>query len=342
MNNRLREGLTVDMLPKIDLHRHLEGSIRPKTLWEIANRKGITLPAKSYEDLLPYVQYMPGDERTLKCFLQKFQTTRLILNDAETLSRVTYEALEDCKTSNSLYAEIRFNPTRMFMMGLSEESIRDGMWQGLLQAKRSLNMECALICGIARDLSMDMAERVTAFATAEAGKTIVGIDIFGDESYPSDPFMPLFQSAKAAGLHITVHAGEAGGSDNVKYAIEDLFAERIGHGVRIVEDDSVVAFARDRGIYFEMCPTSNVQTGAVQDLHLHPLHPLYQQGVKVGVHTDDPSISNTSLTEEYRISHEKLGFSIEELVDMTLISADHIFLDSYRRELRKTIQEQVF
>lgn len=342
MKNRLREGLTIDDLPKIDLHRHLEGAIRPATLWEVANRNGISLPANSFEELLPYVQYRSGDERTLKYFLQKFNTTRLILNDPDILSRVTYEALEDCKSSNSLYAEIRFNPTRMFMMGLSEEKVRDGMWQGILQARESLHMECALICGIARDLSMDMAERVTEFAIAEAGRTFVAMDLFGDESYSSDPFIPLLQRAKTAGLHITVHAGEAGGSENVKKAIEELSAERIGHGVRVMQDEAVVALAREQGTYFEMCPTSNIQTGAVEVLRLHPLRPLYQHGVKVGVHTDDPAVSNTTLNEEYRIAHEELDFSIEELVNMVLVGADHIFLDSYRTTLKKAIQKQVF
>lgn len=336
--NLRKLNIQIERIPKVDLHVHLEGAIRPETIWELARSTGIVLPSESFEEFIPHIQHMPEEMRSLKHFLKKFDTTRLILTNSDTLARITFELLQDCHRSNVRYAEIRFNPSRMFMQGMTEECIRDGLLQGVLQAKQSLGIRSSLICGIARELGTEMAERVTRFALSGVDSYLVGLDLFGDEAFPSDCYNEYFARAKAGGLHITVHAGEAGGAENIKKAIIDLGAERIGHGVRIIEDPSVMELAKKHGIYFEMCPTSNYQTGAVDDLSLHPLPYLYRQGLNVGIHTDDPRISNTTLNEEYRIGYEKLQFSLEELVDMVLTTTEHIFLDSYREILKEEIK----
>lgn len=323
-------------LPKINLHCHLEGSIRPSTFWEEARRLNCALPAQTLEDLLPYIQYREGDERTLVHFLSKFRLQRQIFTNSETISRIVYEALEDDRRSGSVYTELRFNPTVMFLQGMSEEEIADGVRDGIRRARTDFGIASSVICGIMRDRDLDIARRTARFALRYCGDFIVGMDLFSDETFPLAPFAPLFRQGMAAGLHLTIHAGEAqapaGGAENIKEAIQ-LGAERIGHGVRILESPDVLSLAKDRGVLLEMCPTSNVQTGAVDTLPLHPMAGLFRSGIPVCVNTDDPQISGTTLLNEYAIAHGVLGLSRQELRQMGLAAAERLFDPSARPQV---------
>lgn len=318
-------------MPKIDLHRHLEGSIRLQTYWEEATRQGLELPTTAMETMKPYLSYTDGEERSLVQFLTKFTWLRKILTNAETLARVTYESLEDVWRDGAVYAELRFNPAGMFQMGMQEDEIASGIREGLRLASRDFGIKATTICGIARDRGLEIAERTAALSIRYAGDIISGMDLFSNEAFPAAPFQPLFEKARAAGLHLTVHAGEAQGENlgakNVKEAIL-MGAERIGHGVRIMEDPSVVELAKEKQVLLEMCPTSNYQTGAVAELSNHPLPLLLKKGVHACVSTDDPAVSDTCLTTEYHVANTVLGISAKDLAATVLDSCDYLFDDS--------------
>lgn len=330
--------MTIEEIPKIELHRHLEGSIRPKTFFEEAKRQRLELPAQSLQEMIPYLCVTEGEERSLSHFLTKFTWLRQIITNPETLARITFESLEDAWKSGTIYAELRFNPTGMFQMGMSEEEIAAGIDEGMREARRRYGIMCTTISGIMRDRSRDVAERSMQFAKRYAGHIISGVDLFSNEAFPADPFRDLLMDAHQAGLHLTIHAGEAKGAENVKEAIE-IGAERIGHGVRLFEDPSVIQLAKSRNVLLEMCPTSNVQTGAVETMRKHPLPIAYRDGIPVCINTDDPGVSNTDLVQEYTIAQEQLGFSIEDLSLLNLSAADYIFDNGSISKVREIISK---
>ena len=329
---------TEDMF-KVELHRHLEGSIRTETYFEEARRQRIALPADTVDELRPYLEYQEGDERTLKYFLTKFGWLRRILTNADTIARITFESLEDAWKSNTVYAELRFNPTGMFICGADELEIARGLRDGIRKAKDELGIRSTVICGIMRDRGMELAERSAAFALRYAGDFVTGMDLFSDETFPADPFRQIFEKTKESGLHLTIHAGEAGGSQNVKEAI--LFgAERIGHGVHIVQDQEVVELAREREILLEMCPTSNVQTGAVPSIEDHPFSELIKNGIHACINTDDPGVSGIDLNNEFSIAVSKMGVSKEELMHCELDACRYLFDDGLRSIVKTQLQKQ--
>lgn len=328
---------TMNVLPKVELHRHLEGSIRPETYFELARSQNIPLGVSSLKELLPAIQYRPGDERTLPAFLQKLKPMRRILTDRETLCRVTYEAFEDAAKDGALYVELRFSASHMLLQGMAEQDIAAGLSEGLHLAKKKLGIGACLIAGITRELGAEMAEKITSLAIRNIHNGILALDLFGDERIAPELFFMHFSRARDAGLCITVHAGEGGGAHNIRTAVEQLGAARIGHGVRIVEDASVIHLVKDKNVLLEMCPTSNVQTGAIANLWEHPLKRMLELGVHVSISTDDPQFSNTTLAEEYRIARDELGLSDAQLMQITNIAADHIFDIAYIPTLKKAL-----
>ena len=179
----------------------------------------------------------------------------------------------------------------------------------------------------------ELASQVVRLAAERLDDGIVGLDLAGNEvAFPSAPFESAFHEAKEAGLHITVHAGEWGGAGNVAAAITQLGAERIGHGVRVVEDPAVVALARDRNVAFEVCLTSNYQSGVVNGLHEHPMADMLSKGLNVTLNTDDPSISQITLGDEYCLACEYLGLSLEALRERLLTAAGVAFIPQNERQ----------
>jgi adenosine deaminase len=189
-----------------------------------------------------------------------------------------------------------------------------------------------LIASVNRHESPELAEQVADLAVERLGKGIVGLDLAGNEvKFPASPFEGVFREAKEAGLNITVHAGEWGGAGNVAHAIALLNAQRIGHGVRVVEDDAVVALARERRTTFEVCITSNYQTGVVPALVEHPFLSMLEAGLDVTLNTDDPSISQITLGDEYRLASEKFNVPVQVLRERTLAAARAAFIPEAER-----------
>jgi adenosine deaminase len=320
-------------LPKVELHRHLEGSLRLKTMLEIARAGGITVPINT-GPLSSLVQVQNSEPFTYQNFLAKFSTLRLFYRSPEVIHRITREAVEDAALDNIRYLELRFTPVALsraehFSLG----DVMDWVCESALHAAREFGLKVGLIASVNRHEIVELAEQVAWLAADRIGRGLVGLDLAGNEAeFSAQPFVGVFREAHQACLKVTIHAGEWGGSDNVRQAMEVFNAERIGHGVRVVEDASTVAMARERGVVFEVCVTSNYQTGVAPSLHTHPMMQMLRDGLCITIGTDDPSISQITLSDEYRRACEELEMPRQMLKERILAAAGASFLPEVERE----------
>ena len=321
-------------LPKIDLHRHLEGSIRIGTLIDVADQYNLDLPVRSVEALRPYVQVMPGDENDSVHFLKKFTMLRRFFCAPEVIRRVAREAVIDAAQDNVKYLELRFTPRALArLMNYAYADVVSWVCEGMQQAQAECSIEVGLIVAVNRHESLPEAEQQLRAARDYQDRGVVAFDLCGQESgYPAEPFFDIFQQARQIGLGITIHAGEWGGPNNVRAAIQDLGAQRIGHGVRIIEDNKVTQLALSSGTTFEVCPTSNVQSGVVYALAHHPILDMNYLGLRTTLNTDDPAISGITLTDELTIAVEQLGMSIADIQWAMRRSAEAAFLPNDKRQ----------
>ncbi len=319
-------------LPKVELHRHLEGSLRLETLVEVARLHGMNIAGT--DRLRSLVQVSQEEPYTFQNFLSKFETLRLFYRSPDIIGRITREAIADAARDNVRYMELRFTPMALSKsQEFSLAEVMDWVIEGVRQAEAEFNITTRLITSFNRHEPVEIAERVTQLAVDRLGKGIVGLDMAGNEAeYPGQPFEGLFKEAHKAGLKVTVHAGEWGGPENVAEAIVNLHAERIGHGVRVMEDPLVVGLAAERQTAFEVCVTSNYQSGVFSTLAIHPLPQMLEAGLNATINTDDPRISQITLSDEYRTVTEDLGLPIHTLRNRVLAAAQASFLPEAERQ----------
>ena len=320
-------------LPKVDLHRHLEGSLRLRTMLEIARTQGITVPINT-GSLGNLVQVQKNEPATFQNFLSKFSTLRQFYRSPEVIARVTREAVEDAFRDNIRYLELRFTPVALsraarFHLG----DVMDWVCESAQKAGLEFGLRVGLIASVNRHESVELAGQVARLADARRERGLVGLDLAGNEAeFPAGPFAGVFRDAQQSGLKLTIHAGEWGGAANVRDAFEIFNADRIGHGVRVVEDKSVMALARERGAAFEVCVTSNYQTGVTPASTEHPLMKMMQAGINVTICSDDPSISQITLTDEYHRVCEDMDLSQSKLKGRILAAAKAAFLPDQERQ----------
>jgi adenosine deaminase len=321
-------------LPKVDLHRHLEGSLRLKTMQEIARAHGMSVPI-STGPLSSLVRVQTSEPTTYQNFLTKFNTLRMFYRSPEVIHRVTREAIEDAANDNVRHLELRFSPVALsraerYPMG----QVMDWVCESAGKAAREFGMRVILIASVNRHESVELAEQVAWLAAARISSGILGLDLAGNEAeFPAVPFLGIFKEAMQSGLKLTVHAGEWAGAADVREAIETFNADRIGHGVCVMEDPTAVAMALERGIPFEVCVTSNLQTGVVQSLREHPLMNMLKAGLNVTLGSDDPSISQIALSGEYQRVCEDLGMEHKTLKERILAAARASFLPKAERDI---------
>jgi adenosine deaminase len=318
---------TLQSMPKLDLHRHLEGSLRLETLTSIALEHGVDLPSYDLEKLRPYVQITEDYQPDFCRFLDKFKLLRRFYKTEQAIERIAYEAVADAASDNLKYLELRFNPVALASeKGFRYSDVMDWVWEAASHAQADHDIVVRLIVSLTRQ-EPDSAQEVAEAAMQHRDRGVVALDLSGDEvNYPLQPFIPLFQRARDAGLGVIVHAGEAGGPENVREAIEMLNPDRIGHGVRCIQNPDVARLVRDRGIALEICPTSNYQTGVMRLMKNHPLPDLYHLGIKVTINTDDPSISDTTLSDEYLLVIAGMGMLMTDLKTMIMTAVSVTFL----------------
>jgi adenosine deaminase len=319
-------------LPKVDLHRHLEGSVRLSTLVELAKTHAIQIPTDTQLEAL--VQMQPDDPRTAFNFLSKFKAQHPFYCTLEAIEQIAAEAVEDAAADGVWHLELRFTPTSLARArSLPVDGVMDQVIASSKQAAEACGISLCLIASVNRHDRPELATRVAYLALERRADGIAALDLAGAEAnFPAQPFFKALRAAAAGGLAITVHAGEWSGPENVREALVELNAVRIGHGVRIVEDSAVVALARKMGTVFEVCLTSNYQTGVVDDLKQHPILRMIDAGLNVTINTDDPGISRIRLSDEYRLACQQLGFSLSQLYEFILTAARASFLDERSRQ----------
>lgn len=334
-------------LPKVDLHRHLEGSLRFSTLRELARSQDLDLPATA--ELRSMVQIQPHQPFTFDNFLSKFNTLRLFYRSEEIINRLTQEAIADAAADHVRYLELRFTPVALSKaQDFSLAQVMDWVIAGARQGEAETGVITRLIASVNRHESVELAAQVSLLAAERKDGGIIGLDLAGNEAdFSAKPFVPIFQAAKNNGLHITVHAGEWGPGSNVLQAIEELGAERIGHGIRVLESPAAVKLARERGIPFEVCLTSNHQSGAVSQREVHPLMQMLSAGLNVTLNSDDPSVSQITLADEYRLACESNQLPLGELSRVILAGIRAAFLPAIEKqrllsEFEEELQAKIF
>lgn len=312
--------------PKIDLHRHLEGTLRPATINAVISQYQIPIPAGANIQQLTRIE--ASDEQTFVNFLSKFQTLRQLYCSPEIITRITREAIQDASNDQVRYLELRFTPAALARArAYPLDEVIGWVCAAARQAGQEFNLPTRLIVSVNRHESIDLAEQVVALAVERQADGIVGLDLAGNEAeFPAAPFLGLFHEAQQAGLRLTIHAGEWGPGANVLEAIRDFNADRIGHGVRVLEDDRARALAVERQTPFEVCLTSNVQSGIFANRVEHPFRRMRAAGLNASLHTDDPAISQITLSDEYQAALEEQGLTRAALAQCVLAAAQAAFL----------------
>ena len=303
-----------DGYPLVELHRHLDGNVRIETVLDLARQHGIELPAWTVEELRPHVQ-ITEREPSLVHFIAKFALLRRVMVDYEAVRRIVRENLEDAVRDGIDYIELRFSPYFMGEEhGLDTSGVVEAVCDALEEARGSVPIQARLIGIISRQYGPEIGRIELAAAISGRDRGVAALDLAGDEvNFPGGLFVRHFAEAREAGLHTIAHAGEAAGAESVRQAVLELGAERIGHGIRAVEDPAVLDLLAERRICLEVCPTSNLHTSTVKDYRSHPLPDLLRRGLAVTLNTDDPSISGIDLPHEYRVAEEEMGLSRDEL-----------------------------
>lgn len=331
----------VGKLPKVELHRHLEGAVRPATALDLFRKNcGMFLDA-AVDDILPKMQITEADS-SLQDFLAKFDFFMPCLRSAEDITRITVEAIQDCAAEGIIYAELRFSP--VFIKGLTGLSYVDAV-EAVLEGAR-IAADCGPIVNFIVIIPQPAGEKAgwdsVRIARDYMADGITGVDIADDTRVLGlEEYVRPMTWARANGLGVTVHAGESEGPESVRTAVERLGATRIGHGVRAIEDDAVVSLLAEKGVLLEICPTSNVHTGIYASVKEHPLPELIKKGVAVCINTDDPKISGITLVDEYELANEVLGLSESEIEDMNFKAIAAAFADDRQRARVRSILEGV-
>lgn len=300
-----------------ELHLHLDGSLRPETVWELAKEQGIRLPAESAEEV-KYKMEVPEDCRTLEEYLERFDLPLLVLQRADAIERVTYELVEDLAKEGVDYAEIRFAPQLSVNGGLTQDEVVEAAIRGAERGMKTypeIRVGLILCCMRGADneaLNMQTVETAKKYL----GPVVCAVDIAGAEGlFPTENFAPVFAKVREYGIPMTIHAGEAAGPDSMKTALS-FGTKRIGHGVAAINDPELIRRLIDENVTLEVCVTSNYHTKVVPAIEMHPIHKLLDEGVHVTVNSDNRTCSRTTLQKEKEVLKEQLGFSDEEIEKM--------------------------
>jgi adenosine deaminase len=320
-------------LPLVELHRHLDGSVRLETILDLGRQHNLSLPAWDLEGLRPYVQVsepQPG----VMAFLAKFKWMVKVLVNREAIRRVAYENVEDAKREGIDYIELRFSPWFMAEANqLDPQGVVEAVWDGVQAGMRDFQLPVKLIGILSRTYGPEIARRELKALLAYTGK-ISALDLAGDEAnFPGEWYQEHFKQAREAGWQITAHAGESAGPESIWQAVQQLGAIRIGHAVHAVEDPALMDFLAERGIGIEVNLTSNVQTETVRDYASHPLRRFMEHGLKASINTDDPGISAIDLMHEYDVAAPLAGLSREQIRQAQLNALETAFLTPEERQV---------
>ena len=311
----------MEMVPKAELHVHLEGTAPPELVARIAQRNGLPLPEELLGDdgRFHYTDFLH--------FLRTYDLAASMIRTGEDYRDITYEYLCACARGGAIYVELTASPDHAALVGLSDEEHWDGIARGIDDARRDTGIEGRILVSAVRNFGVEQALRVARHAAEHPHPYIVGFSMAGDEAgFPAGDFAEVFQIVADAGLGCTIHAGEWAGPPSVRAALE-LPVSRISHGVRAIEDPALVDELAARGIVLECCPTSNVVLGVYPSYEEHPLPALRDAGVKVTLGSDDPPYFGATIDGEYEVCADRMGFGDDVLREITRTAIAAAFCD---------------
>jgi adenosine deaminase len=309
------------VIPKAELHVHLEGTAPPTLVRRLARRNGMTVPEGVFasEDTFAWTDFLH--------FLRTYDLAASVIRTPQDYRDVTFEYLSRCAAERAIYVELIASPDHAAAVGLSDADHYAGIAQGIDDARVAHGIEARIIVVAIRNFGAERAEEIARRHAEDRHPYVVGFNLAGDEAgYPPAPFAGAYAIAAGSGLGCTVHAGEHAGAESVRAALE-LPVTRISHGVRAVEDPALVATLAERAIVLEVCPTSNVATGVFASYEDHPLGALRAAGVRVTLNSDDPPYFGCSIGAEYALAQERMGLQEGELRDITRIAVEASFAD---------------
>ena len=324
-------------LPLTDIHRHLDGNIRIETILQLGQKFNLTLPATSIEALRPFVQVIEA-EPNLVAFLSKLDLGVAVLGDLEACYQVAYENVEDAKNARIDYAELRFSPYYMALKhNLPVQGVVETVVAGVAAGSKDFNVKTNLIGIMSRSYGTEACQIELDGLLSQKDK-LVAIDLAGDElGKPGDLFVNHFKQVRDAGLRVTVHAGEAAGPESIWQAIQSLGAERIGHGVKAIEDLKLMDYLVANNIGIESCITSNIQTSTIADITQHPIKKFLNHGVMASLNTDDPAVEGIELPFEYEVAAPKAGLSLGQIKQAQINGLDIAFLSAAEKQALRDI-----
>lgn len=313
-------------LPKVELHCHLDGSLRVETILELAEKQKVRLPAND-PDALRNALVAGEDSRSLEDYLKAFEITLTVMQDAESLERIAYELVEDAAAENIRYLEVRYSPILHTRRGLRLTHIVDAVNDGLRRGEREFGvMTGVIICGM-RNINPEISYHLAELAVAYKNRGIVAFDLAGAETdHPAKKHRDAFFLILRNNINCTLHAGESYGPESIHQALHYCGAHRIGHGTRLKEDGDLLNYVNDHRIPLEICLTSNVQTRATKSFGDHPLRFYYDYGLRTTINTDNRLMSDTTISKELFRAHLHLGFELDELIDLILFGFKSAFL----------------
>ncbi|RKX81942.1 MAG: adenosine deaminase [Spirochaetes bacterium] len=325
----------IKKLPKVELHDHLDGGLRPSTIIELAKEYNIELPADNPKELADWF-HRGADRKSLSLYLEGFGVALSVLQTREALKRAAREAIEDLASENVVYTEIRFAPVLNINNGLNLESVVESVLEGLEEGKKKTGVEYGLILCAMRDqkVSLETAELAVSFRD----RGVVGFDLAGDEyGHPPKKHLDAFEYIRRKNFNITIHAGEAFGMESIWQAVQICGAHRIGHATRLVEDmvvhgtriekmGSLSNFIRDKRIPLEICLSSNIQTGAAKSFDEHPFNIYFRNHFRVSLGTDNRLMSNTTLSKEYKIAVKYFNLNLRDIEKLTINAMKSAFI----------------
>lgn len=316
----------IERMPKAELHIHLEGAIRPATLLQLASRHRVDLPATTVEGIRQWFRFSNFAE-----FVEIYLACSACLRDPEDFQLAADELMAELERQNVVYCEAHLTVGTHAANGVNLGELADAMAEVIEEGRRRRGVSLRLITDIVRNVPQQ-ADLTLEWALAENRRSVVALGLSGFESEPNEPFREHFAEAESRGLHRVAHAGENTDAANIRAALSECHPERIGHGIRAVEDAALMDELRAAGVPLEVCPSSNVSLCAVPSLEEHPFDKLVRAGLAVTVNTDDPAFFDVTLNEEFRRVHRTWGYGAEELAGFSMAALRHAFLDPAERQ----------
>jgi adenosine deaminase len=319
-------------LPKCDLHVHLDGSLRPETILELAREDKVELAATDVDGVRALIG-CGSSFGSLVEYLRGFEVTLSVMQTEQALERIAFELAEDAHRENVRYMEVRYAPMLHTRRGLKLTKVVEAVLLGLQRARSSYGIKAnVIICGI-RNISAESSYGMAELAVAYKNRGVVGFDLAGAEAdYPAKTHRAAFDLVRANNINCTIHAGEAYGPESIAQAIHICGAHRIGHGCRLGENGDLLRYVNDHRIPLECCPSSNVQTGAVRSLRNHPLKRYFDLGLRVSINTDNRLITDTTVSKELWLVHSEMSVPFSDIKAMVLAGFKSSFLPFHEKQ----------